>query len=264
MSASILRFGYPGTDPKRRGGALAFAVLLWLLYFGSLKLFRLGVTYIVCGNYSDELTGALYFLPVLLGHFFSSLLAWYVLKHSYQMSIKDLFRSDWRRARSWLKKGIVPRRSFESVCLYLAFGLWLWVVSAGLAAAFHGPASKFHAAADSTIGSKLMVAALATLSAPVIEELFYRGFLFTQLKRSAGTAVAVALVSLLFAAHHMDQYRTDEGGIIWPSVCIVGLHGLILTLLRWRSNALTPGIIVHATINGMNTIFYGLLIKSII
>lgn len=264
MSTSTLRFRNLVTYPKRQGGALAFALLLWLFYFGSLRLSRLGIAYVVYGNYSDELRGALYFLPILLGHLFSSLLAWYVLKHSYQMSIKDLFRSDWRRARDWLGERTGPRRSVGSLCLYLAFGLWLWIVSAGLAAFFQGPASKFHAAADSTLGSKLMVAALATLSAPVIEELFYRGFLFSELKRSAGVVIAAVLVSLLFAAQHMEQYRTDEGGIIWPWVVIVGLHGLILTLLRWRSNALTPGIIAHATINGMNTIFYGLLIKSVI
>ena len=50
------------------------------------------------------------------------------------------------------------------------------------------------------------VAFLAVFTAPFVEEVIYRGILYSALQRTTGTVLAVVIVTLLFAAVHVPQY----------------------------------------------------------
>lgn len=92
------------------------------------------------------------------------------------------------------------------------------------------------------------VAILAVFTAPLVEEVIYRGILYSAFQRSVGTVAAVALVTFLFALVHVPQY--------WPSystIFLLTLLSLILTLLRVYSGNLLPCIILHTLFNAFQS-----------
>ena len=84
---------------------------------------------------------------------------------------------------------------------------------------------------------------LAILAAPLMEELFFRGFLYPVLRR-AGAAVAIVVTSVAFALVHGGQY-----GWAWSVVLLMFLVGLVLTLVRARTGSVASGFLLHAAYN---------------
>lgn len=92
------------------------------------------------------------------------------------------------------------------------------------------------------------IAALSILTAPLIEEVIYRGILYSAFQRSLGQVAAVVLVTLLFALVHVPQY--------WPSfatIFLLTLLSLILTMLRVYSGNLLPCVILHTVFNAFQS-----------
>lgn len=92
------------------------------------------------------------------------------------------------------------------------------------------------------------IAVLAVFTAPLVEEVIYRGILYSAFQRSVGTFAAVALVTLLFALVHVPQY--------WPSIStifLLTLLSLILTLIRVYSGNLWPCIVLHTLFNAFQS-----------
>lgn len=94
-----------------------------------------------------------------------------------------------------------------------------------------------------------IVAALATFTAPIVEEVVYRGILFSALLRRRGVATAVTLTTVLFASVHVLQYWGSPGTILM--ICVLSLG---LTLVRYYSKNLLPCIILHTIINGIQAL----------
>ncbi|HTK38741.1 MAG TPA: CPBP family intramembrane glutamic endopeptidase [Pyrinomonadaceae bacterium] len=94
-----------------------------------------------------------------------------------------------------------------------------------------------------------LVAFLATFTAPIVEEVIYRGILYSALQRTFGMSFAVVLVTFLFALVHVPQY--------WPShstIFLLTLLSLTLTLIRERTGNLLPCIIFHFIFNGIQSL----------
>jgi uncharacterized protein len=90
---------------------------------------------------------------------------------------------------------------------------------------------------------------LATFTAPLVEEVVYRGILYSAFQRSVGVTWAVVIVTLMFAAVHVPQYWGSPGTII-----LICLLSLILTLIRVKTDNLLPCIIMHTIFNGIQSI----------
>ncbi len=88
--------------------------------------------------------------------------------------------------------------------------------------------------------------------APIVEELFSRGFLFKGIERSKiGPAGAVLITSLLWSVMHI-QYDVY-------SVISLFIGGLLLGLARVKSNSIYPPIVMHIlqnTIAIIETVIY--------
>lgn len=93
------------------------------------------------------------------------------------------------------------------------------------------------------------VAFLATFTAPLAEEIVYRGILYSAFQRSFGVAASVVFVTLIFAGVHFYQYWGSPSTIFL--ICFLSL---ILTLVRVVSKNLLPCIILHTLINGIQSI----------
>ncbi len=94
----------------------------------------------------------------------------------------------------------------------------------------------------------------AVFVAPLCEEVFFRGFLFPGLCRSMPVGWAIFISSLLFAIAHADP----------GSFAVLFIIGLALAYLRWRTNSLWPGIILHLINNGLGALLIVLAMQGVV
>jgi membrane protease YdiL (CAAX protease family) len=131
-------------------------------------------------------------------------------------------------------------------CVWLAVLLYLagWSILQ-----FSGPTDNaLERLIQSSRAAALATAFAATFTAPLVEELVFRGLLYSSLRRLAGKAWAVAVVFLLFALIHVPQY--------WPSYGVIAtilLLSFVLTLTRARTGRLLPCFVVHLIFNGIQS-----------
>lgn len=100
------------------------------------------------------------------------------------------------------------------------------------------------------VSVRIMVAALAVLTAPFVEEIVYRGILYSGIERTWGRNAGIVLVTLLFGGVHYFQYRESIAAL----TMIMSLS-LVLTLLRAVTGKLLPCIATHLAYNGLNAVF---------
>jgi len=86
----------------------------------------------------------------------------------------------------------------------------------------------------------------AAVMAPVAEELLFRGLLLGWLLRHWSAWLAVVATSALFAAAHIlfMHYRAD-------GLASTFLSGMVLGWLRVSTGRVFPGMVLHATFNGL-------------
>ncbi len=93
------------------------------------------------------------------------------------------------------------------------------------------------------------VAFLATFTAPLVEEVVYRGVLYSGLRKNFGVAAAIILSTLLFALVHVPQYYPSIATII-----IILVLSLTLTLIRAKTGNLLPCIVLHTIFNASQSL----------
>lgn len=93
---------------------------------------------------------------------------------------------------------------------------------------------------------------LAAGLVPIVEETFFRGFVYNGLRGRVGARYAMLISALVFAALHFSLDR------LLPIVFL----GLILAWLYERTGSLVPGVILHATNNALALAVY-LIAKSL-
>ncbi len=91
------------------------------------------------------------------------------------------------------------------------------------------------------LGPSAIFLAAGILLAPVVEEIFFRGFLFPGLRGRYGWVRAMLLSAAIFAAFHLQLVA------LIPTF----LLGCMLAYLRERTDSIWPGIFLHFAINGL-------------
>jgi membrane protease YdiL (CAAX protease family) len=89
----------------------------------------------------------------------------------------------------------------------------------------------------------LLYSLLTIVVAPLIEELFFRGFFFNHAYRRCPLSVAIVLTSAVFALLHISPHRSGE------SLFVLFVNGVIFSLLRVSSGSIYPPMICHILIN---------------
>lgn len=89
-----------------------------------------------------------------------------------------------------------------------------------------------------------LLAVFGVTCAPLLEELFFRGFLYPVLARATGFAGAVLLTTGLFTSIHAPQLARA-----WAPLLLLFTVGLILTLIRARSGSVAASFLVHVGYN---------------
>jgi membrane protease YdiL (CAAX protease family) len=93
------------------------------------------------------------------------------------------------------------------------------------------------------------IAIMAVFTAPIVEEVIYRGLLYSAFQRKVGAFFSVILVTALFTSVHIPQYWENPSKI----ALIAGLS-LVLTLMRAASGNLLPAIILHTMFNSISAL----------
>ena len=81
--------------------------------------------------------------------------------------------------------------------------------------------------------------------APLMEELFFRGFLYPVLARSLGLTAAIFITAFTFALLHGSQLLFS-----WGPVLVIFLVGTVLTMVRAYKNSVAASFLVHVAYNG--------------
>jgi uncharacterized protein len=89
-----------------------------------------------------------------------------------------------------------------------------------------------------------LMAAFAVIFGPLMEELFFRGFLYPVLARRLGAAAGIVLTALPFGAMHYFQYKS------WAAVLVITLVGVVLTSVRAVTKSVSASYLVHVGYNG--------------
>lgn len=90
---------------------------------------------------------------------------------------------------------------------------------------------------DEGVAAAILIAFAVTVLAPLVEELFFRGYLYGAFRRW-GVAVASLVVGVLFGLVHF-------GGSDPAYLVPLGIFGALLCLLRERTGSLYPPIALH-------------------
>lgn len=96
---------------------------------------------------------------------------------------------------------------------------------------------------------RIVIVALAVLTAPLVEEAVYRGVLYSALRKRMGITGAVMIVSLLFPLVHVPQYKGAWAGIIGLT-----LLSTALTVIRASTKSLLPCVVIHMVFNAVGSL----------
>jgi uncharacterized protein len=129
---------------------------------------------------------------------------------------------------------------------------WPWLMALGAAlVSLEGLERFFHVPSHIPLEDFLktpLAAALTVIFAvsfgPLMEELFFRGFLYPAIARRLGVFVAVLLTSVAFGLIHGAQL-----GFAWGLVFIIFLVGLVLTIVRATTGSVASSFVVHVSYN---------------
>ncbi|MBI4854855.1 MAG: CPBP family intramembrane metalloprotease [Acidobacteria bacterium] len=99
---------------------------------------------------------------------------------------------------------------------------------------------------ESSMAARFSIGFVAIVGAPFVEEIIYRGILFSGLCRDFGHKAAIFGVSFLFLLVHIPQYWGAWGGILG-----LAFLSTVLTLVRAYSGSLLPCFVMHLIFNSV-------------
>ena len=132
-------------------------------------------------------------------------------------------------------------------CLLTTIGLY--AVALFIAASFGEQENELTRILKSSRAAVYIIAFVATFTAPVVEEVVYRGVLYPAFRVKLGELPAIFLVTLVFALIHVPQYLPNYGTII-----VITILSLTLTLVRARTGNLLPCVVIHTIFNGITSL----------
>lgn len=183
---------------------------------------------------TDSTAVILNLIAILPAHIFTLILAWFVATRNGKFSINETLGFNSGGFRWWY---------------YPLVLVGFFAVAAGLNYLIPEGDNDLLRILRSSRTAVYTVVILATFTAPLVEEVVYRGILYSALQRSFGAPWAIGAVTFLFAMVHVPQYWGSPSTIL-----LVCLLSLILTLIRVKTDNLLPCIIMHTIFNGIQSL----------
>ena len=241
-------FSVPGTiDPDDPPWGMVHALLLWLMSVALIVVVPLLslLPYIVYktmtqGPVIDPMkdTGLVFIsiLAVLPAHILTLAIVWLVVTNRGRRPFLQILGWTW------------PSNFGPVKCIGLA--VLLLIVAVLFTWLFGGAETQLDQIVKSSLKARFVLAFLAVFTAPLVEEVIYRGVMYPALQRAIGTLWAVAIVSILFAGVHVFQYFNNLA-----VVSVIAVLSVTLTLVRSRTRSLLPCFVIHLVFNGLQALF---------
>ncbi len=182
----------------------------------------------------DQTAVIVQIVAVIPAHLITLGLAWFVVTRMRTFSFREML--------GWNSGGMIWWQ-------YLAIVAGFFLLAIVVGTYFPEQDNELTRILRSSRTAVFLVAFIATLTAPLVEEVVYRGILYSALQRAFGIKAAVVAVTVLFALVHLPQY--------YPSVSTMSLLlllSLVLTLVRVGTGNLLPCVILHTVFNGTQSI----------
>jgi membrane protease YdiL (CAAX protease family) len=94
-----------------------------------------------------------------------------------------------------------------------------------------------------------LLSIIAVTLGPLMEEIFFRGFMYPVLARRMGAAWAIVLTALPFGLIHLPQY-----GWAWGAALVIVLVGVVCGVVRAVTGSVAASFLVHVGYNGAQMI----------
>ncbi|HEX5966572.1 MAG TPA: type II CAAX endopeptidase family protein [Pyrinomonadaceae bacterium] len=179
-------------------------------------------------------------LGVLPTHLLTLALVWLFVTEGGKRPFLEALSFHWPRSSSRLVTTLL--------CVLLA--LVLLGVGYAVTTLWGGSKTQLDLLVESSMAARVATALVAVITAPLVEEVIYRGALYSPIERVLGKGVAVLIVSLLFAGIHVLQYSQNIGVIV-----VITILSFTLTLSRAVTGSLIPPFLIHLVFNGIQAIF---------
>ena len=183
---------------------------------------------------TDAMSIVVQIAAIVPAHLLTVALAWFVVTRGKRFSFKEML--------GWRSGGFAW---WQYIAVLVGFGL----IAVAVGNFIPEQENDLIRILKSSRMAVFMVAIVATLTAPFVEELVYRGVLYPAFQRAMGVPAAFLLVTFLFAVVHVPQY--------WPStstILLLTLLSMILTAIRVKTGNLLPCVIFHTIFNGFQSI----------
>ena len=119
----------------------------------------------------------------------------------------------------------------------------------GVTTLYGGNKTQLDLLIESSLPTRFATAFVAVATAPLIEELIYRGVLYPAIEKAAGVTISIVVVSLLFAGVHVFQYYNNIAVII-----VITLLSITLTVTRAVTGKVLPSFVIHLVFNGIQSL----------
>jgi uncharacterized protein len=234
----------PDNPPFGLGSAVGVLVLSFLLMIATQLVFlipyalRRGVKLDALAEFALKDAGAIFYqvASIVPAHLLTLGLAWALVTRVGKYPFFETLGWKWGN-------GFTFWRSFWLAVLMFLAGVGIIYAT--------GPTDNaLERLLQSSRAAALATAFAATFTAPLVEEIVFRGLLYSSLRRLVGAAWAVISVFVLFALIHVPQY--------WPSYGVIGvilMLSLVLTLIRAHTGRLLPCFVVHLVFNAIQSVF---------
>ncbi len=187
---------------------------------------------------TDPIAVLLQIIGIIPAHLLTLALAWFVVTRGRKFSFKEMLGWDWNGFRV-----------YHAVLISIGFyGLAIVAVLI-----FGDVENEFDIMLKSSRYIVYVVAFFAIVTAPIVEEVVYRGLMYSAFQRTLGKVAAVLLVTLLFALVHGAQYSVG-GRPDYAVMSVLLLLSLTLTVIRAKSGNLLPCIVLHVVFNSIQSV----------
>ena len=172
---------------------------------------------------------------VLPAHFLTLALAWLIVTNRGR-------RPFWKSLGWSWPRNFGPWKAILLAVLLLGVGLLITTM-------VRGSETQLDQLIKSSPQARWVVAFLAVATAPLVEEVIYRGVLFAAFQKILGTRWAVVIISGMFLAVHILQYFNNLGVL-----SVIMILSVALTLVRAYTGSLLPCFVIHLVFNGIQSL----------
>ena len=178
-------------------------------------------------------------LAILPVHVLTFAMAWFYVSRNGKYPFWNSIGFDW-------PKNIKPK---IATIMSILLAIVLFGVASLVTTLWGGSKTDLDMLIESSLPARFVLAFAAVATAPLIEEIIYRGVLYAPLERAAGKVIAIIAVSFLFSGVHVFQYWNNVAVIV-----VITLLSFTLTAVRAYTGSILMPFIIHLAFNGIQSV----------